>query len=137
MATADSLTIGKLANQGGVKVQTIRYYERRGLLPRPARTLTGYRTYSNETVRRLRFIKQAQMLGFSLREIAELLSLRMHPATTCGDIRRRARDKIATVDQKIEELHRIKNALSKLALACRGKGPTSECPIVEALENER
>ena len=136
MATADSLTIGKLANQGGVKVQTIRYYERRGLLPRPARTLTGYRTYSNETVRRLRFIKQAQMLGFSLREIAELLSLRMHPATTCGDIRRRARDKIATVDQKIEELHRIKNALSKLALACRGKGPTSECPIVEALENQ-
>jgi len=136
MASADSLTIGKLANQGGVKVQTIRYYERRGLLPRPARTLTGYRTYSNETVRRLRFIKQAQMLGFSLREIAELLSLRMHPATTCGDIRRRARDKIATVDQKIEELHRIKNALSKLALACRGKGPTSECPIVEALENQ-
>ncbi len=136
MANAGSLTIGKLANQGGVKVQTIRYYERRGLLPRPQRTPSGYRVYSDEAVRRLRFIRQAKTLGFSLSEIEELLSLRMRPGTTCGDIRQRARQKMTTVDQKIEELNRIKDALDKLAVACRGKGPMSECPILEALERE-
>ena len=132
-----ALTIGKAAEQGGVNVQTIRYYERRGLLPKPARTASGYRKYSDEAIRRLRFIRQAQALGFSLSEIEELLSLRMQPGTTCGDIRQRARQKIATVNTKMDELQRIKDALGKLAKACRGKGPTSECPILEALERER
>ena len=137
MRNPESLTIGKVADQGGVKVQTIRYYERRGLLPKPARSASGYRKYSDEAIRRLRFIRQAQALGFSLSEIKELLSLRMQPGTTCGDIRKRARQKIGTVNEKIEELQRIKDALSKLATACKGQGPTSDCPILEALESER
>ncbi len=135
MRNPESLTIGKVADQGGVKVQTIRYYERRGLLPKPARTAAGYRKYSDDAIRRLRFIRQAQALGFSLSEIEELLSLRMQSGTTCGDIRKRARQKITTVNDKIEELQRIRDALSKLARACQGKGPTSECPILEALES--
>ena len=136
MRNAESLTIGKVADQGGVKVQTIRYYERRGLLPKPARTAAGYRTYSDDAIRRLRFIKQAQALGFSLSEIEELLTLRMQSGTTCGDIRKRARQKIAAVNDKMEDLQRIKDALGKLAKACKGQGPTSECPILEALESE-
>ncbi len=111
MPKPQSLTIGEVADEGGVNVQTIRYYERRGLLPEPTRSASGYRTYSAEAVRRLRFIRRAQLLGFSLAEIEELLSLRMQPGTTCGDIRKRARDKISAVDQKIVELQRIKEAL--------------------------
>ena len=130
------LTIGKAAAQGGVNVQTIRYYERRGLLPRPVRTPSGYRKYSEDAIRRLRFIKQAQALGFSLDEIEELLSLRMQTGATCGDVRKRARSKIVAVTRKIGELQKIKDALSYLAGACRGNGPTSECPILEALERE-
>ena len=137
MRNPQLLTIGKVADRGGVRVQTIRYYERRGLLPKPARTASGYRKYSDEAVRRLQFIRRAQALGFSLGEIEELLSLRMQPGTTCGDIRKRARQKIATVNDKIEELQRIRDALGKLAAACKGQGPTSECPILEALESER
>ncbi len=135
MGNAHALTIGKLASRGGVNVQTIRYYERSGLLPRPARSESGYRLYADDAVSRLSFIKQAQLLGFSLSEIQELLSLRMQPGTTCADIRQRARRKIVAVDKKIEDLHRIKGALTKLAAACRGDGPTSDCPILEALES--
>ena len=135
MNNANALTIGKLASRGGVNIQTIRYYERSGLLPKPLRTASGYRLYADDAVRRLNFIKQAQFLGFSLSEIQELLSLRMQPGTTCGDIRQRARQKIVAVDKKIEDLQRIKGALTKLTAACRGNGPTSDCPILEALES--
>lgn len=135
MTNANTLTIGKLANRGGVNVQTIRYYERSGLLPAPSRTASGYRLYADDAVRRLSFIRQAQFLGFSLSEIQELLSLRMESGTTCADIRQRAQHKIVAVDRKIEDLRRIKSALTKLAAACRGNGPTSDCPILEALES--
>ena len=134
MKNPDALTIGKLARHGGVNIMTIRYYERRGLLPAPARTTSGYRLYADDAVRRLQFIRQAQLLGFSLTEIQDLLSLRMQPGTTCADIRKRAKEKIVAVENKIEDLVRIKNALAGLASACRGKGPTAECPILEALE---
>ncbi len=137
MSNASALTIGKLASRGGVNVQTMRYYERSGLLPKPARAASGYRLYTDDAVRRLSFIKQAQLLGVSLSEIQELLSLRMQAGTTCADIRQRARQKIAAVDKKIEDLRRIKGALTKLAAACRGNGPTSDCPILEALENKK
>lgn len=130
----NNLTIGKLSRAAGTGVETIRYYEREGLLEPPARSASGYRHYAREVVARLRFIRQAKELGFSLREIKELLSLRMQPDTTCADIRKRARQKIAAVDLKIEDLRRIRDALVRLASACRGKGPTSECPILEALE---
>lgn len=136
MSDRSLFTIGELADQGGVKTQTIRYYERRGLLSRPKRSAAGYRVYSIETIPRLRFIRQAQDLGFSLSEIGELLALRMDSRTTCADIRARARQKITAVDKKITELKRIREALDKLAVACRGNGPMSECPIVEALEDE-
>ena len=128
------LTIGRVARSAGLAIDTVRYYEREGLLEKPARTASGYRHYRPDVVARLRFIRQAKELGFSLREIKELLSLRVQPDTTCADIRKRASRKIATVDRKIEDLQRIKNALAKLASACKGKGPTSECPILEALD---
>ena len=136
MNNSNTLTIGKLACQGGVNVMTIRYYEQRGLLTKPSRTASGYRLYADDAVRRLRFIKQAQLLGFSLAEIKDLLSLRMRPDTTCADIRIRAREKITAVEIKIADLQRIKSALTSLASACRGKGPTSKCPILDALETE-
>ena len=134
MARTDWLTIGQLADQGRVNVQTIRYYERRGLLPRPTRSSSGYRLYGADAVKRLSFVRRAQLLGFSLLEIEELLSLRVRPGTTCADIRGKAREKIAMVDRKIEELTRIRGALGRLATLCRGKGPTSECAILEALD---
>ncbi|HEV8646425.1 MAG TPA: heavy metal-responsive transcriptional regulator [Burkholderiales bacterium] len=137
MLNTDLLTIGKLARQGGVNIQTIRYYERRGLIPKPNRSSSGYRLYDEEAVRRLGFVRKAQLLGFSLHEIDELLSLRMRPGITCADIRKRARQKIATVEEKIAELTRIRGALAKLATACRGEGPTSECPILEALDADQ
>ncbi len=135
MSDSNPLTISKLASRGGVNVTTIRYYERRGLLPRPSRTASGYRLYADDAMRRLRFIRQAQLLGFSLTEVQDLLSLRTQSDTTCADIRMRAKEKITAIDRKIADLQRIKSALTKLASACRGKGPTSECPILDALES--
>ena len=135
MSNVNTLTIGKLAGRGGVSVQTVRYYERSGLLPKPSRAASGYRLYAHDAVRRLTFIKQAQQLGFSLSEIQDLLSLRIRSGTTCADIRQRAREKIIGVSKKIEDLQRIRSALTKLAAACRGNGPTSDCPILEALES--
>jgi MerR family copper efflux transcriptional regulator len=134
MASADLLTIGRLAQQGGVTIQTVRYYERRGLIPKPNRSPSGYRLYDRGTIRRLGFVRKAQLLGFSLHEIGELLSLRVRPGTTCADIRKKAHQKIATVDEKICKLSQIRGALAKLASDCRGKGPTSECPILETLD---
>ncbi len=128
------LTIGRVARSAGFAIETVRYYEREGLLEKPARTAAGYRHYTADAVARLRFIRQAKELGFSLAEIKELLSLRMRPDTTCADIRKRAREKIVAVDRKIEDLQRIRQALERLAAACKGTGPTSECPILEALE---
>ncbi len=135
MSDVNALTIGKLAARGGVSVQTVRYYERSGLLPKPARAASGYRLYEHDAIGRLTFIKQAQQLGFSLSEIQDLLSLRMQSGTTCADVRQRAREKILGVSKKIEDLQRIRSALTKLAAACRGKGPTADCPILEALES--
>lgn len=135
MSDPQLLTRGRLASRGGVNIATIRYYEKRGLLPDAPRTRTGYRLYTDDALRRLHFIRQAQLLGFSLDEIGELLALRMQPDTTCADIRMLAKGKIATVNRKIADLQRIKNALTKLTSACRGKGPTSECPILDALES--
>src|SRR5262249_53758730 len=131
------LTIGKLARQAGVSVQTIRYYERRGLILEPPRSSSGYRLYDTGAIKRLAFVRKAQLLGFSLDEVDELLSLRTRPGTSCADIRQRAHQKSNTVDQKISELTRMRGALSTLAARCRGRGPTSECPILEAFEAHR
>jgi len=131
------LLMGEVAKQADVNRETIRYYERIGLLRGPLRTGSGYRLYPPETVARAQFIKQAQELGFSLKEISELLSLRVDPESHCGEVRRRAEAKIADIEEKIQALRRMKQALTKLVAACSGQGPTSECPILEALATRR
>ena len=130
----EGLTRGQLARQGGVNIEAIRYYERQGLLRKPPRSPAGYRMFFTEDVRRIRFIKRAQALGFSLKEIKELLALRLNPGTKCADVRRRAEDKLAYIEQKIQSLHQIKNALTRLVAACAGRGSASECPVLESLE---
>lgn len=137
MSAANQVTIGKLAGHSGVNLETIRYYERIGLLAKPARSRSGYRLYSDDVVKRVRFIKHAQEIGFSLKEISELLSLRVAPDTSCADIKQRADKKIADIEEKIRSLRRMKHALVKVSASCRGRGPTSECPILEALDANR
>lgn len=128
------LTIGHLAKAAGVNLETVRYYERRGLLPRPPRSPSGYRIFPSDAARRLRFIRRAQELGFSLTEIRELLSLRSSRTATSRDIRKRAEAKIADVETKIKSLEAIRKALRKLTDTCDGCSPLTECPILESLE---
>lgn len=130
------LKIGQLAEQGQVNLQTIRYYEREGLLPKPPRLASGYRVFSSDAVRRVRFIKRAQELGFSLKEIKELLSIRIDPENDCSSVQKLARAKVGDIEQKIRTLQRMKKVLGKLATACPGSGPLSECPILESFEPE-
>ena len=132
----DGLTIGKVARGAGLAIDTVRYYEREGLLAKPARTLSGYRQYSADAVTRLRFIRQAKELGFSLSEIKELLSLRVDTRKSCSDVKARAVHKIADVDRRIAQLKRMRLALAKLSAECSGRGPTSDCPILETLEHK-
>jgi MerR family copper efflux transcriptional regulator len=130
------LTIGQLAKQGGVNLETIRYYERRGILPHPPRTSAGYRAFSNASVRRLRFIKRAQVLGFSLREIAELLMLRARPGRSCATVQAKAKAKIADIDTKLQHLSAMRGALTRLVATCARRGTTSACPILNSLDTE-
>lgn len=134
IAMMNVLTIGQLARQAGVNVETVRYYERRALLPEPPRTRAGYRQYSPDAVRRIGFIKQAQELGFTLREIAGLLALRVDPETNCEAVEAQAVDAITRIDAKVAELERMRVALRKLVKACDARRPTDDCPIIEALE---
>ncbi len=129
-----SLTIGQVARMGEVNVETIRYYERQGLIPPPPRRESGYRQYPEDTVSRVRFIRKSQGLGFTLKEIGELLALRIGPDTVCSDIRKATEVKIKEIEEKMETLRRMKDVLSGLATECKGRGPVSECPILEALE---
>lgn len=128
-----ALTIGQVAEAAEVNIQTIRYYERRGLFPEPRRTPSGYRQYADEAVGRLRFIKHAQELGFSLQEIQELLGLRVRHGAACDAVERRTRAKIGVVERKIRDLQRMQRTLEQLAEACTARRPTDECPILEAL----
>ncbi len=130
----ETLTIGKLAKRADVNIETIRYYERRGLIPKPRRRESGYREYSDETTKRILFIKRAKDLGFSLKEINELLSLKLDPRTSCSEVRKKAEIKIEDIEGKIKTLRKMKKALLKLTMVCSGSGPVSECPILEALE---
>ena len=128
------LTISKAAKNAGVSVETIRFYERKGLIEQPPKPLdTGFRVYPEETVKRVRFIRQAQEIGFSLREIEELLSLRADPSADCSDVRERAVAKLEEVDQKMEQLGRIRSALNELIAACPGRGALRACSIMESL----
>lgn len=130
------ITTSQLASRVGVNVESLRYYERTGLLDVPPRTASGYRRYPDEAVRRLRFIKRAQGLGFTLAEVKELLDLQMRPEATCADVRSRAQAKIEDVDRRLRELKALRAALVALTRACVGSGPTTECSILHMLEDE-
>ncbi len=133
----DTLSIGKVAKETGLGVETVRYYEREGLIAEPPRRESGYRKYPPEVVSRLLFIRRAKELGFTLREIRELLSLRVAEGKTCLDVKKFAEVKITEVDEKIGHLREIRDALQKLSQSCVGDGPTSECPILEVLDKEK
>lgn len=130
----NGLTTGQVARSAQVNVETVRYYERRGLLPEPTRRPSGYRNYSPDTVRRIRFIRHAQQLGFSLQEVSELLQLRVDPETSCGEVKQRAETKSAEIERRIEDLRHMQQALVTLADTCSGEGPINACPILDALE---
>lgn len=127
-------TIGRAARRARVGVETIRFYERRGLIAQPPKPRTGgYREYDDETVAAILFIRQAQELGFSLREIGELLSLRTDPKANCGDVRAQALIKREEVDRKIGQLAQIRNALDALIASCPGSGALRVCTIIDGL----
>jgi Cu(I)-responsive transcriptional regulator len=128
-----TLTIGQVARQAGVGVETVRFYEREGLLEQPARRESGYRQYEDGVVARLRFIRRAKELGFTLKEIRELLALRDDPDASRADVRQRAEDKVADIEARVRDLLRMRDALLRLTAACHGQGPADGCPILDAL----
>ena len=130
----NGLKIGDLAERSGVGVETIRFYERKGLIRQPEKSLSGQRRYPEEMVSRVRFIRAAKELGFSLQEIDELLELRVSPEVSCAEVRRKAEAKIEDVESRIESLQAMHGVLKKLVAACHVSKPTEECPILEALE---
>jgi MerR family mercuric resistance operon transcriptional regulator len=130
------LKSGEISKQAGINVETLRYYEREGLLPEPERTEAGYRLYSKESVKRVQFIKRSQDLGFSLKEIKVLLTFRTNPMNTAADIKRVTQQKIDSIDKKIEALQAIRKTLSQLANCCPGGSEAVEdCPIIRCLDN--
>ena len=133
----NSLTIGKIAKRAGIGVETVRFYERKGIIDQPPKPNNGgVRIYPDETVDRIHFIRKGQNLGFSLKEIDELLSLRAAPGTECADICDRAKNKLVEVQEKIARLEMISTALEQLIAECPGKGGVNICAIVNALEDD-
>lgn len=133
----EEFTVGRLAREVGINLETVRFYERNGLLPKPRRSASGYRLYTTDVTRRLKFIKRAQELGFSLHEIRELLALRASPGTNRnGEIRRRTELKIADIENKIKTLELMRGVLRNLVESCCACAPHSKCPILESFENE-
>jgi MerR family mercuric resistance operon transcriptional regulator len=128
------MRIGKIAEKTGIGVETVRFYERKGLIAQPAKPASGFRRYDGAIVARLRFIRQAQTLGFSLKEIGELLSLKADPMTDCADVRRRAKTKRDEVVAKIAHLETMRRALDTLIAACPGRGAIRRCSILDALQ---
>lgn len=135
--TTDALTTGVLAAKAGLNIETVRFYERSGLIKEPRRSASGYRQYPRSTVTRLRFIKRAQQLGFSLRDIGELLSLRASPQRSNARVKRLAEQKLTVIDGKLRDLQRMREALAALSDACDGHGTVAECPIITAIEEEQ
>lgn len=129
------MTIAQAARRAGVGVETIRFYERRGLIEQPPKPAgSAFRTYPDETIERIRFIRQAQELGFSLREIQDLLSLRADPDADAAAVRARAMAKLADVNGKMRQLDRIRKGLETLITACPGRGSLRRCSIMDAIE---
>jgi len=133
-----TFTSGKLATKAGVNKETLRYYERNGLLPKPARTESGYRLFSESDVRRIAFIKNAQALGFSLREIRELLAIVDGDLTDRNEVRELAEKKIEQIETQLSQLTHLRITLIELVDRCAKSGSTCACPIIESLtETER
>lgn len=130
---AKRMTIGQLAREADVGVQTVRYYERRGLLEPAARRESGYREFDDSSLERLRFIRRTQELGFTLNEIGELLELRLDPDTTVAEVQARAAEKITEIDRKMHNLERIKEALENLANRCHQHGGVGDCPLLDEM----
>lgn len=130
------MRIGEIAERASVGVETVRFYESKGLIPQPLRPVSGgYRDYPRDAVHRISFIRSAQSLGFSLREIKELLALEFGPESKCIDVRQRAETKRREVLEKIESLKRIKTALDALIDACPGEGPARQCSILSEIRS--
>ncbi len=130
----EQLMVGELARRARVNRETVRYYERCRLLPRPSRTISGYRVFSDDDLRRLRFIRHAKALGFSLGEIRELLALRVYSTDACDRVQKRTRAKIADIDEKIRSLTKVKDALGELVDACARRRKSNGCPILDSLD---
>ena len=130
------MQIGQLTKRTGVPVDTIRYYESHGILPPPPRRDSGYRSYDERDVARLQFVRRAKALGFTLREIRELLDLSGRTSEDMSSVRNAATVKLADVEHKIEELTRIRDGLRQLVEACPGHGNLATCPILTALSTE-
>ncbi|MBX3196712.1 MAG: MerR family transcriptional regulator [Labilithrix sp.] len=128
-----TMTIGALAEKSSVGVETIRYYEREGLLPKPARSHSGYRVYPDEAVERVRFIRRAKDLGFTLDEISELLALKVTHGKSCRSVRDRGLAKLADIDRKMNDLRRMRRALSALVDRCSGDEGIDDCTILDAI----
>ncbi|KAF1685556.1 heavy metal-responsive transcriptional regulator [Pseudoxanthomonas broegbernensis] len=130
------MNIGQLARQTGVAIDTIRYYERQGLLPAARRGANGYRQYGPADTRRLRFVRRAKELGFSLEEIGSLLALSDARGADMAQVRVTAQEKLVMIQERIDELQRVRNALRDLVEACPGHGALQDCPIMGALAEE-
>ena len=128
--------IGELAKKVGVNIQTIRYYERRGLLLPTTKMESGYRLYDNEAKKRLEFIRYSKNLGFTLKETEELLRLRVSTTARCGDIRKKAEAKLREVESKIEGLQTIRKVLNELIRTCHAGQPTEKCPILKTIDKK-
>jgi MerR family copper efflux transcriptional regulator len=133
MTTQTALTIGRVAQSAGVAIDTIRFYEREGLLPAPRRRPSGYREYDMGTVARLRFIRRAKDLGFTLEEVRELLALSADRHGGVEGVRERAAARLHAIEERIAELQRVRNGLAELVEACPGHGAPEDCPILKAL----
>lgn len=132
-----SFTIGGLAQAAGVGIQTVRFYERRGLITQPRRAGTAYRRYTADHLTRLRFIRKAKSLGFSLKEVRALLDMSVGSGTTCADVRRKADRKVEEIVEKVKDLGRMKGALEALSKACGvDRRAMTRCRILECFEDE-
>ncbi|MFQ5699373.1 MAG: heavy metal-responsive transcriptional regulator [Myxococcota bacterium] len=130
------MKIGEVARAAGIGIDAIRFYERQGLIEKPARRPSGYRVYGPQAVSHLRFIKRAKELGFSLKEISELLSLDADSRATAGDVKALAEQKLGDIEERIRALRRMQRALRRVAEGCPGQGPTSGCSILRSLNGQ-
>jgi len=136
MTMDDTMTRGVLAKRAGIGAETVRYYERIGLLEEPARTASGYRVYERGDLARLRFIRRAKELGFSLEDIRELIALRLDDGADCSDVEGRAVERLADVRERIRDLGRVRRGLEALIASCQANPVKESCPILEVLEGE-